>query len=352
MNNRTRLRAALTASVASLAIAAPFATAGANEFPVVSSCDSSVLNNFFSTWGAGQNDHSLARSRWVPQGLAYASGPDWLISSWHHEDNLARPALVIAKRSNFAPVKTIHLPLDFSYTDDHVGGLAVAKSSLYVATNREGGPGSPRVIQFRISDVINTLDGGYLPRPVSTTTVAAASYAGAYNGNLFVGSFTNDGPGRVYRYDLSADGRIVTPAANDWPTPSHVNGIAITDDNFVFSRSNGRRVGGLVTVRPRGGGPADESTSVVKNMAEGIDWAPTPSGSPATDDSRTSHDLRIHLDRIRHGHGLPCEQDLGHGQVPQPKLMSIDAPKVGSTGPGVAGSRRHDFSTTGPLAGP
>ncbi|MEO9153009.1 MAG: hypothetical protein ABI243_11465, partial [Lapillicoccus sp.] len=47
-------------------------------------------------------------------------------------------------------------------------------------------------------------------------------------------------PGRVYSYPVGADGSVSGTSDQDWPAPSKVQGLAVDDDDFYFSQSEGR----------------------------------------------------------------------------------------------------------------
>ena len=103
-----------------------------------------------------------------------------------------------------------------------------------------------------------------------TYSTAAASYASFHRGRLFVGDFEND---RVYRYDTTSKGVLIKKTRVAYPTPTLVQGLAVTDKQFVFSRSYGRTRYSYLTVVDRT--TWSQRHSAMPNMSQGITWAPS-----------------------------------------------------------------------------
>ena len=246
----------------------------------VGSCQDSRLNDFHSTWDNAAQDLKNADTKWVPQGLAYYPARDWfIVSSYDFEEPKKASILDIYRRTSsdhvrtsFDHAKRLRLPVGSIAAGGHVGGLAVGKGNLYVANTSAG---VSRVHRISVATLESAADDTTVRVDASFRT-EAASYAAFFNGNLFVGSFDNN---RLYRYDIEASGSppfdpvtLRYRVAASWSTPSVVQGLEVTADEFFFSRSSGRENMSAITVRDRSGQRADKSHNI-RNMSEGIVFA-------------------------------------------------------------------------------
>ncbi len=253
------------------AVPSAVAVPDAELFPDVESCDDSRLADFNASWFGAPGTLGLSRSKWVPQGMAYYPKRDWIVVSYYDSTNEQSSLIEISRRSDFARVKRLALPTNLIPRGGHVGGLAIGKGNLYV-TNSVGN--GANVFRFSMRSV-EALGRGETMSAAATYRLAAASYASFHRGNLFVGSFDGN---RLYRYDTDGSGNPPTDSsgrsivAESWATPSKVQGLAVSNQHFVFSRSFGRRNLSALTVRDRRTGA--ERNEHARNMSEGITWAP------------------------------------------------------------------------------
>ena len=266
---KTRIAAAAVALVMPALASAP-ANAATATFPIVQDCSS--FGDFYSGWSKLPNNLYATDTRWVPQGLAYDSTHRWLITSYYDgRDGVDAadkwPSMLVITNLNGKYLKRVMINTANVGPGGHAGGLGVAKGNLYVASTDNG----PRVTKISLKSITRTKDGATLPQ-ASTVDVAAASFATVQDGDLYVGDFENN---RMFRYPLDAHGDPITDAPDEYATPTLVQGVAVTDGSFIFTRSYGRtRLSYLTTVDRSTG---DEQSTVLPNMAEGVTWAP---GSP------------------------------------------------------------------------
>ncbi|SDS62737.1 hypothetical protein [Microlunatus soli] len=248
------------------AVAAPSATAAEATFPVVSDC--SPFGDFYRTWDRLPHKLYADGTRWVPQGLAYDARHDWLITSYYDgRDGVAAadkwPSMLVLSTLTGRYLKRLMINTADVDRGGHAGGLGVGKGSLYISSTEHG----PRVTRIPLSILAKAADGSTLPDSTSMD-VAAASYATVQDGDLYVGDFEND---RMYRYQTDAAGDVISEPTI-YSTPTLVQGVAVNDDQFLFSRSYGRtRLSYLTTVDRATGAMTDR---VMPNMLEGISWAP------------------------------------------------------------------------------
>jgi hypothetical protein len=204
-------------------------------FPIVQDC--SPFADFYSSWEKLPNTLYADNTRWTPQGLAYDEDHRWLFVSYYDgRDGVPSaekyPSMLAVFDLNGKLIKTVSFNTANVAPGGHVGGLAVGKGNLYVAST-DAGPG---VTIIPLSVIDRAADGSMLP---ATTTVdlAAASYASYFDGRLYVGDFEAD---LLYSYRIGPGGDPVLASETSYPTPTLIQGLAVTEDEFIYSRSYGR----------------------------------------------------------------------------------------------------------------
>jgi hypothetical protein len=275
----TRARIALTALIAAIMIptvAAMPARAATATFPVVADC--SPFTDFYNSWQPLPHELYAVGTRWVPQGLAYDPVDHWLIISYYDgRDGVATadkyPSMLVATTLSGRFVKHLVINTADVGPGGHAGGLGVGHHSLYISSTDHG----TRVTRIPLGVIGQATDGSTLPDSTSYQ-VAAASYATvAANGDLYVGDFEND---LMYRYRTNHAGDPVSTPTT-YPTPTLVQGVAVADDEFIFSRSYGRTRESFLSIVDRRTG--SQNDVVMPNMLEGISWAPASRRGRGTD---------------------------------------------------------------------
>lgn len=274
---RVIIKAAAIGAAAVLAVGMSIipARAAVATFPIVADC--SPFGDFYADWEKLPNVLYADNTRWTPQGLAYDEDHRWLFVSYYDgRDGIPSaekyPSMLAVFDLSGRLIKHLFFNTANVLPAGHVGGLAVARGKLYVAST-DAGPG---VTIVPLSLIDRTADGATLPA-TTTIDVAAASYASYSAGRLYVGDFEND---LLYGYRLGPDGKPILADPTVTPTPTLVQGLAVTKDEFIYSRSYGRtRLSYLTTVDRRTG---EESSLAIPNMSQGIAWAPAGPRSQKT----------------------------------------------------------------------
>jgi hypothetical protein len=276
---RKLIRSALVAGAAAVltsAVALAPARAATATFPVVQDC--SPFTEFYRTWQPLPTTLYADGTSWVPQGLTYDPTHRWLLMSYY--DGRAGvpaaekwPSMLVVTTLRGTVLKTLSFNTGDVDRGGHAGGLGVGKGNLYVSSTEHG----PRVTRIPLREIARTHDGAMLPDS-PTVDVAAASYATYSDGAVFVGDFEND---RLYRYPTTDTGDLIMSGVTQYPTPTLIQGVAVTAQKFVFSRSYGRTRLSYLTVVDRQTG--DEQSTVLPNMAEGITWGPGRNPAKDTD---------------------------------------------------------------------
>ncbi len=259
--------AVVTAAVGAVTGPAP-AEAATATFPQAKSCAN--FPAFYRNWNPMPKKLFADETRWVPQGLAYDPSHKWLLVSYYDgRDGVAaakkyRSMLTVSTLAG-TRIKTIYFHTKDVPRGGHAGGLAVGRGNLYVGTTE----GKPRVTRIPLTTIVKARNTTTLPNSPTYTT-AAASYASFHRGRLFVGDFEHD---RVYRYDTTAKGALIKKTRVAYPTPTLVQGLAVTDKQFVFSRSFGRTRYSYLTIVDRT--TWSQRSSAMPNMSQGVTWAPS-----------------------------------------------------------------------------
>jgi hypothetical protein len=167
-------------------------------------------------------------TRWVPQGLTYWPERDALVISYYDGDEALNSRVAVISRSTGARLSLFELP-----ERGHVGGLAMSKTQLWVAS-------SGRVSRIAKSSLSSTADGGRLPVN-AVYTLAASSFATFDGTNLWVGKYEDDATKAryVYRYPLSAKEAPSSTYAQRLAIPTSIQGMAVKGSTVLFSRSGG-----------------------------------------------------------------------------------------------------------------
>jgi hypothetical protein len=244
-------------------------------FPIVPDC--SPFADFYSSWDKLPNTLYADNTRWTPQGLAYDEDLRRLYVSYYDgRDGVPSaekyPSMLAVLDLNGTLIKSVSFNTANVLPGGHVGGLAVGKGDLYVAST-DAGPG---VTIIPLSVIDRAPDGSMLPA-TSTVDLPAASYASYFKGRLYVGDFEAD---LLYSYRTDRAGHPILASQTSYPTPTLIQGLAVTKDEFIFSRSYGRTRLSYLTTVDRGTGA--ESSVAIPNMSQGLTWAPARPRSQKT----------------------------------------------------------------------
>jgi hypothetical protein len=195
----------------------------------------------------------------VPQGLTYWVARDALIISYY--DSAGGPSrIAIVDRESGRDIKTLMLR-----TTGHVGGLGMTISGHLWVANRG------KLVRYPASALERGTDGGTITAD-RTFDVPASSFAGVRGNDIWVGKFARAGTPRAYPYRVTGDGDLRSAGAS-FPVPTSTQGMAVTDDHFVYSRSFGRDDDSTIESFARRTPIAHGPTLTAPNMAEGMVFA-------------------------------------------------------------------------------
>jgi hypothetical protein len=108
---------------------------------------------------------------------------------------------------------------------------------------------------------------GATVQPQTRFPVPASAYLTVYGGRLYVGSFDEEDPGSVYSVPLGADGQPSGPPVFEATAPPRSQGLAVTEDGYVFSTSWGREnPSELISISHSG----EVKHLTAPNMSEGL----------------------------------------------------------------------------------
>ncbi len=219
--------------------------------------DPARYRTYYDIFDRGRTEIPGHDTRWTPQGLAYWPETDALVISYYDGEEKERSRLAIIDRSTGAKLKILELP-----TSGHAGGLGMSKNYLWVAD-------SGRVVRYRKTALAATPEGGRLAS-AGTYAVRASSFMTIVGSKLWVGDYQKSRGSFAYRYTLGKGGRPVYDGVL-MSVPSQTQGMAITGDKIIWSRSTGRDNDSRIDVRPLGAPTSSAGRSIVApNMSEGL----------------------------------------------------------------------------------
>jgi hypothetical protein len=246
---RTRWRwaagIAATATISALILAAP---AGAADPP--------RFETYYSIFNRGEAKIPyLDTTPYVPQGLAHLPEQDAMVVSYY-DDRGGDARIALLDRATSAHVKTLTLD-----ETGHVGALATSASYLWVSST-DGA--DKRIIRYSKSAIADAADGARITRDADYP-VPASSFMEIAENTLYVGLFDADEDGTVHRYTLDAQENPQDDNVS-FAIPSSVQGMVVTPEDFVWSRSFGRDNDSELVVDPIDG-PVSR-TVTAPNMSE------------------------------------------------------------------------------------
>lgn len=216
---------------------------------------------------------------WIPQGLALVPSKNWIIIShyWGNKDNNQASSISITSSKTSKRIKTLYLYESGSKKHTgHVGGLAVSKNHLWVASGKN-------VYKIPLSTISSKKDYSNI---VMTPYALGhkASYATYSDGILWIGEYMDGedqggkqcapGPkGKLRGYPLtSSDGFPSNRKATYiWITPDRIQGAVVTKSRVVYSQSCGRNNASKLLIYTRGAkGKAGATPLTMPPMSENI----------------------------------------------------------------------------------
>jgi hypothetical protein len=184
------------------------------------------------TFGDGPPILHAGDTDWVPQGLGYDPASDTLLTTYYsspdgNPDRDDGILLSIQDRATGNEILNAVLA-----GPDHGGGVAIDGDHVWV-TSSDG-----YVYLYSLADI--KAANGAIVQPQTRFPVPASAYMTMHDGRLYVGSFDDSDPGSVYSIPLGADGMPSGPPVFEVTAPPRSQGLAVTDDGYVFSTSYGR----------------------------------------------------------------------------------------------------------------
>jgi hypothetical protein len=240
------LRHAVAASLLAAALAVP-ATAGAADPP--------RYRAYYAAFDRGPALIPGHDTGLDPQGLGYWPARDALIISYY-DDAGGASRIAIVDRASGKRIKTLLLR-----TTGHVGGLGMTQSGhLWIANNG-------KLVRYSSAALAKAGDGDTV-RSDRSFDVPASSFVGVRRNDIWVGRFARSESPKMYPYRVTAGGDLRS-AGSATPVPRQTQGLAVTDDHFIFTRSFGRDADSRIESFARRVPIANGPMLTAPNMAEG-----------------------------------------------------------------------------------
>ncbi len=182
-------------------------------------------------------------SNYIPQGLAYWSAKDALITTYYDEDDTGAKALISVRNrlGNQTERKWVTM------VGGHAGGAVVHGKYLWVSSTSVNG--LSWVYRYSLSRLAAAKPHQYLTWD-KAFRVETSSYVTVRAGDLWVGRHTTDinTSGTMYRYNITATGNLSAKPIASMTTPSQVQGASFSNGRVIYSRSYGRTKASTITV--------------------------------------------------------------------------------------------------------
>jgi hypothetical protein len=173
---------------------------------------------------------------WKPQGLGYDpdSVPPTLLQTAYSgpEAQLARIDPETGAQLGFVDLAG-HAG---GAAPDHAGGVTVHGENVYVMSS-----GDPATMYTYPLDQIRSASPGQSVQPVDEPVeMRAGAYSTIDGDTMYVGTFTEKGPGKLFTYEWNDARGVWDPVPGSHETPPKTQGAAVVDGQIVFSTSGGR----------------------------------------------------------------------------------------------------------------
>ncbi|WP_338757383.1 hypothetical protein V7968_22580 [Nocardia vulneris] len=279
---RTVTRGGVVALLSALTLAAPTLAAAREPAPDATiTCDDHVTSeeSFYNGPRASDTyDKHFAGSHTVPdldthvpQGLA-----TW--SRWNGTDDLLLITAYAPKSQNDAYIigldaKTGRRVGAARIDATHAGGIAVFEQQGWAYVSGSQGKRVRKYPLGRLREAIST--SAHLAQVGDDIVVdGGSSFLGKHGDSLWTGQFETDTRGAMYSYRVGPNGEL-TGREGPWEVPEKTQGLAVTDDLFLYSTSYGRPNRSNIYVVRRGAGDRTLDTARLScfrapSMSEGM----------------------------------------------------------------------------------
>ncbi|MCQ6562327.1 hypothetical protein [Paenibacillus mendelii] len=215
---------------------------------------------------------------YVPQGMAYWPDKQWILIAYYYYDpdfaSLKKNSLVaVVDQRTGKHIKNLYLADEMKegdiYHAGHVGGLAVSKSYLWIASSAESSDSKYNMLRYKLTDIEKTSANGRLSLDEGFK-LKASSYATYADGDLWVGKFDAKNTAAMHRYNLNSS---ETPRANPlktYKTPKQIQGVAITGKHIIYSQSSGRKNPSNLRMYNKSEPSKLQDSMTLPNMSQGL----------------------------------------------------------------------------------
>lgn len=217
-------------------------------------------------------------SNYIPQGLAYWSAKDALITTYYDEDDTGAKALISVRNRLGKQTERKWVTM----VGGHAGGAVVHGKYLWVSSTSVNG--LSWVYRYSLSRLAAAEPHQYLTYD-KAFRVATSSYVTVRGGDLWVGRHTTSAAtaGTMYRYNITTKGNLSKAPIATMTTPGLVQGAVFSNGRVIYSRSYGRTNASTITVvnlsTGRSAGFAAPSMTQGAAIAAGWYYLTTESGA-------------------------------------------------------------------------
>ncbi|GAA5107092.1 hypothetical protein GCM10023339_04720 [Alloalcanivorax gelatiniphagus] len=243
------------------------------------------------TFNTGQDDRA-----WTPQGLGLDPATGNLLQTSYEEaiDPETGKTIYLANLTIIDPdtgqvLNTVELGGGNGLPPNHAGGVVVHDGTVWVASSDTD---NPTMVPYNLSQLSGATPTDEVHPSGPPMPVDAGASATVIGDTMYVGSFNEHGPGKMYTYTWDPATRSWGGKQGPFEIPAQTQGIAVRGNEIVFSTSFGRDKGSdlqsynLGDVTSGGHLPEPLRTVELPNMSEGL--VMLPNGIVTTHESGAS----------------------------------------------------------------
>ncbi|MBD3947996.1 YncE family protein [Nocardioides ganghwensis] len=190
------------------------------------------------TFGTGQDDRA-----WTPQGLGLTPDGNLIQTSYEEvTDPATGDKTYLANLSIIDPdtgevLNTVELGGGDGLPPNHAGGVVVHDGTVWVASSDSE---NPTMVPYSLSQLSAATPTETVQPSGPPISVGAGASATVSGDTMYVGSFNEHGPGKMYIYTWDPDTKTWGDKQGPVEIPPKTQGIAVRGNEIVFSTSYGR----------------------------------------------------------------------------------------------------------------
>ena len=190
------------------------------------------------TFSTGQDDRA-----WTPQGLGLTPDGNLIQTSYEESvdpetgEKVYLANLTIIDPDTGQVINTVELGGGDGLPPNHAGGVVVHDGTVWVASSDSD---NPTMVPYSLSQLEGAKPTDTVQPNGASMPVGAGASATVSGDTMYVGSFNEHGPGKMYTYTWDPETKSWGDKQGPVEIPAKTQGIAVRGNEIVFSTSFGR----------------------------------------------------------------------------------------------------------------